>query len=180
MKHNSDDTLTLILPLSPSVNDSYGLTTSGGFPIKYVKKKGKDYFKDVKDYVLLNGFDIQANIRLSIKVFINFATNHKNDLDNRMKSLLDSLTKAKVWEDDSLIDEIYIKRVQPAQKPGGITIEIDEYKDSNIQKDLRELIQKMLELDNEITKEPNKQILKDQLEAMIKYQEILQTRANNE
>ena len=119
------EALVLTLPISPSVNDSYGITIKGKFPIKYVKTSAKEYFSKVKEYVLLNNFNVQANTRLKVEVMINFATNHRNDLDNRLKSLFDSLTQAGVWEDDSLIDELFVIRGE-TKKPGSIIIKISE------------------------------------------------------
>lgn len=127
MKTQEQDVLTLTLPLSPSVNDSYGITYKGKLPIKYVKPKAKEYFKTVETYIKTNGYDIKANIPLKVEIFINFATRHRNDLDNRLKSLFDSLTQAEVWDDDSLIDELHVYR-GIIQKPGSIIIKIQEYK----------------------------------------------------
>ena len=112
--------------MSPSVNDTYGLTVKGGYPIKFVKAKGKEYFLCVKKYVHYNNFNIHANILLKVEVIITFATKHRNDLDNRLKSLFDSLTRADVWEDDSLINELHVYR-GPISKPGGIVVKISEY-----------------------------------------------------
>jgi len=122
------DSVTLILPISPSVNDTYGLTTSGGVPIKYIKTRGKAFFKEVNEYVKKNGFDIHSNIPLKVEIIINFATNHRNDLDNRLKSLLDSLTLSGVYEDDSQINELHVIRGE-TKKPGSIIIKISEYKE---------------------------------------------------
>ena len=126
MSNYDSDTLTLLLPLSPSINDSYGITSKSGYPIKYVKLKAKEYFSVVHNYVLENNFNIQANVPLKVEVIINFATNHRNDLDNRLKALFDSLTRADVWDDDSLIDELHVIR-GVVKKPGSIIIKISEY-----------------------------------------------------
>ena len=128
MSNQEKDTLILTLPLSTSVNDTYGLTTKNtSYPIKYVKTKGKEYFKIVNEYVKTNNFDIQANVPLKVEIMISFASRHKNDLDNRLKSLLDALTRANVWEDDSLIDELHVYRGQ-VQKPGSMIVKISECK----------------------------------------------------
>jgi len=126
MNNYEQETIVLMLPLSPSVNDSYGITIKSGFPIKYLKKKAKDYFLIVNNYIKINNFDLQINIPLKVEIIINFATNHRNDLDNRVKSLLDSLTMANVWADDSLINDLHIIR-GTVKKPGSIIIKISEY-----------------------------------------------------
>ena len=125
---NEQDTLILVLGLPPSINAYYGYTAPAKHKvIKYVKEQGKAYLLAVKKYVKTNGFDIQANIPLKVEVLVNFPTNHITDLDNRMKCLLDALTLAEVWEDDSLINDLHIVRGSVG-KPGGVIVKITEYK----------------------------------------------------
>ena len=45
-----------------------------------------------------------------IEVVIHFATNHKQDLDNRIKGLQDALVHAGVIADDSLVHQLYVIR----------------------------------------------------------------------
>jgi crossover junction endodeoxyribonuclease RusA len=52
------------------------------------------------------------------------ARNGKSDLDNRVKPLLDALTAAEVWQDDSLIDELHIVRA-PVKAPGWVDVTIE-------------------------------------------------------
>jgi len=119
--------IVLTLPIPPSVNNYYGYTAPVAHQvIKYVKEPGKKYIQIVKEYVELNNFDIHANIPLKVEIILNFATNHRQDLDNRMKCLLDSLTEAGVWEDDKLIDELHIIR-GTVSKPGSCIVKISEY-----------------------------------------------------
>jgi len=126
MSNFDSSTIILTLPLPPSVNNYYGVTAPAAHRvIKYIKPAGKKYMEDVNNYIRTNGFNIQANIPLKVEVLINFPTNHKTDLDNRMKCLLDSLTKAEVWEDDSLIDDLHIVR-GVTSKPGGVIVKISE------------------------------------------------------
>ena len=126
IKENIESTkLTLTLPISPSVNDYYSHICKGQTVISYVQTRGKLYRQKVKEYVELNNFNILINIPIKVTITISFKTRHRNDLDNRMKGLLDALTHAQVWEDDSLIDELYIKR-GPVDKKGTITVIIEE------------------------------------------------------
>lgn len=123
------DTIVLILPLPPSVNDYYGHTAPRKHQvIKYIKEAGRNFRIKVKEYVLKNNFNIKANIPLKLEIMINFSDKRRTDLDNRMKGLLDALTEADVFEDDSLIDDLHIVR-GTIQKPGGCIVKITEAKD---------------------------------------------------
>ena len=63
--------------------------------------------------------------RLSVKILVNPPNKIRRDIDNLTKVPLDALTHAAVWEDDSQIDELYIRRNQVT--PGGaITIQIHQ------------------------------------------------------
>ena len=50
--------------------------------------------------------------RLRVELLLYPPDRRRRDIDNYAKSLLDSLTKAGVWEDDSQIDELTIKRCE--------------------------------------------------------------------
>lgn len=119
-------TIVLVLPIPPSINDFYGYTAPAVHRvIKYVKTAGKFYKQKVAEYVEKNNLAIHANVPLTVQIIINFPTKHRTDLDNRMKGLLDSITSAGVWEDDSLIDELHIIRGKVG-KPGGVIVKIQE------------------------------------------------------
>ena len=116
----------LTLPLPPSVNNYYGHHCKFRSAAVYIKPKGKTYRRQVLDYVIRNNYQFQANIPLSITIKINPSSKRKWDLDNRLKSLLDALTHAKVWEDDSLIYKLTVEKGEVI-KDGKTTIEIEKY-----------------------------------------------------
>jgi len=123
------DVLVLVLPLPPSVNDFYGCTAPVAHRvIKYVKTVGKEYKRLVAEYVTLNQFDVHSNIPLRVEIIFNYATAHRQDIDNRLKCLLDALTEAGVYEDDSLIYDLHVIR-GVIGKPGGCVVRISEWVD---------------------------------------------------
>ena len=129
MSNYDSSTIVLILPIPPSLNNYYGHTAPTKHRvIKYIKPEGKTYREIVKKYIEENNFNIGANIPLKVEVILNFPTNRQQDLDNRMKSLLDSLTIANVWLDDSLIYDLHIIR-GVIGKPGGVIVKISEYQE---------------------------------------------------
>ena len=54
----------------------------------------------------------------------------RRDLDNMLKALLDSLTHAKIWEDDYCIDALEIRRGSPV-KGGLLIVDIHEVANDN-------------------------------------------------
>jgi len=121
---------TLTLPISPSINNYFGTHCKFTYPSIYIKTKGKEYRKTINTYITKNNLKLRANIPLSLKITIHPARNNKWDLDNRLKSLLDALTHAEVWEDDSLIHKMTIEKA-PKVKDGQIIIEISKYEATN-------------------------------------------------
>lgn len=118
---------TFNLPIPPSVNDYYGTHTKFGHPTIYIKTKGKQYRKDVLDYVLLNNLQLKANILLQVDIIFTPKTKHRQDVDNVQKCLLDSLTHAEVYDDDSLIYKLTIEKMPPSKEDHGIILEISPY-----------------------------------------------------
>jgi crossover junction endodeoxyribonuclease RusA len=62
--------------------------------------------------------------RLHVTVVVHLARNGRGDIQNREKALCDALTRAGVWEDDSQIDQLTMRR--GVVIPGGamdVTIE---------------------------------------------------------
>jgi len=107
--------LILTLPLPPSVN--HYIKSSGHR--RYLSKEAIEFKKQVANYVAEYKVPKLGDARLEMKIVIHFATRRKQDLDNRVKSLWDSLggNGAGVFDDDSQIDVLYLQR--GAIKKGG-------------------------------------------------------------
>lgn len=91
------------LPLPPTLNQYYRARVVSGKPIVYKNDKG--YFGGIARFAP----KAPTTARLKIAITVHFATRQAQDLDNRLKCLLDALT-GRIWCDDSQIDEILIKR----------------------------------------------------------------------
>jgi len=87
----------------------------------HISVKGREYKQTVCELVA-QFYPIKFGCA-PLKVHIDFypATKRKMDLDNRFKAILDSLTAAGVWDDDSQIDELSIQR-KPVMKGGKIVV----------------------------------------------------------
>lgn len=91
----------------PTVNNYYVKTQRGVF----ISQKGKKFRDQVIQDVCeqLAGFEKQyGRLRLDVVLFV--PDKRRRDIDNVQKPLLDALTHAGVWDDDSQLDQITIYR----------------------------------------------------------------------
>lgn len=117
--------ILLTLPMPPTINDYYGYNKKSGR--RYVKKEGKLYREAIIKLVREKGWDFRANVPIAVEVLLNFGNRRRNDVDNRCKGLLDALTHALVYEDDSLIDDLHLRRGRLTGEPNvKITIQAME------------------------------------------------------
>ena len=97
----------------------------------YVSGVGKIYRKAVNDLVMeaamVQRYLKQAGpLRVEIEAFP--PDKRKRDLDNILKSLLDSLTHAGVWEDDSQIEDL---RIYKATIAGMVKVRVYDLSQKN-------------------------------------------------
>ncbi len=101
------NTVNLDLNFPPTVNSYYSKTSRGIF----ISKKGRLFRQSVStECDEQNVYALMLDMKLTVDVILYPPDRRVRDLDNYMKALLDSLTIAKVWEDDSLIDTLNIHR----------------------------------------------------------------------
>lgn len=101
----------LVLPMGPTVNHYYD-PSARSVGKKILSGHAQRYRRTV--YYELRRLT-KSPIRripppLRVEVELSFETKAKNDLDNRMKALLDSLCLAGMFKDDSEIDELIVRR----------------------------------------------------------------------
>lgn len=116
--------LVLELPFPPTVNTYWrrvGNSTK-------ISEKGRKYARDIS--WLTRGKKIQEGKRVSIFVEAFMPDKRSRDLDNLFKALLDSLVKAGVLVDDSIIDELRIVR-REVVKNGLVKVHIGEWQNDN-------------------------------------------------
>lgn len=107
--------------MPPTVNHYWARARNGAV---YLTAKAKKFKTDVAWCVASQKPKRHTNgERLAMKVTLNFATKAKNDIDNRLKGLLDALTKAGVYDDDSQIDLLVVRRGEIV-KGGQCVVEI--------------------------------------------------------
>lgn len=96
----------LHLPFPPTVNNYYKKSRYG----VRISLKGQRYRAEVLQCVQEQFQFDTLDEKLLVEVVAHMPDKRIRDLDNYMKALLDSLTEAGVWEDDSQIDQLPIYR----------------------------------------------------------------------
>lgn len=112
--------LVLNLPLPPTVNH---YLKSSGFR-RYLSKAAIEFRQKVSEYVIEYRVPKLGKSRIEMQVTLYFATKRRQDIDNRIKALWDSLAHAGVFDDDEQIDVLIIHRGE-IKKGGGCLVMID-------------------------------------------------------
>ena len=117
-----NDDVILHLPWPPTVNAYYKVTRSGQ---RYLDKKVRAFRACVAEDISEQCPGLYLDYPLFLEVYLYPPDRRKRDLYNYMKGLLDSLTEAGLWEDDSLINQLHIYRGEVVAE-GNVRIEISE------------------------------------------------------
>ena len=111
--------MILSLPWPPSVNVYWRHVGSKVL----ISADGRIYASNVHAYVLKNCRGTQFLKPVSVDIIAYPPNRARRDLDNLPKAILDALTKARVWEDDSLVHDLRV-RWGEVRKGGEIQITI--------------------------------------------------------
>ena len=93
-----------------------------------MSKAGREYKQAVAEYIASGDFPKLGDKRLSISMVIWPRDRRVFDLDNRLKSVLDSLQDAGLFNCDSQVDELSIYRGSQIVSGGSIKVMIEEIK----------------------------------------------------
>lgn len=93
-----------------------------------MSKAGREYKQAVAEYIASGDFPKFGDKRLSISMVIWPRDRRVFDLDNRLKSVLDSLQDAGLFNSDSQVDELSIYRGSQIVPGGSIKVMIEEIK----------------------------------------------------
>ena len=122
-----------ILPMPPSVNHYWSKAVRRSKGRTYVHvylsaravKFRNEVIAQVADIAQLNGSIRTHNGRIKAVVMLHGATKRSYDVDNFMKGIGDALTHSRVYQDDSQIDELVVKRGEVI-KGGRAVVELYE------------------------------------------------------
>lgn len=107
--------MTIVMPWPPQANHYYTVFRGR----KILSKKGREYHKSIVPYV---GKPLSGSLKVTITAEV--PDRRRRDIDNLQKPILDSLTKAGYWNDDSQIDDLRIIRGDKC--PGGRVVVVIE------------------------------------------------------
>jgi len=111
--------INIKLPWPPTVNTYYTIARNR----KILSKRGREYKKEVAVLLLNEDRSVTGRVEVYIDAFP--PDKRKRDIDNIIKPLLDCLTDASVWGDDSQVDVLRIRRKE-ITKPGYVRVYISE------------------------------------------------------
>ena len=117
-----NEDVVLYLPWPPTINSYYKMTRNGQ---RYLDVSVREFRRKVADTVNEQCPGLTLTDNIFMEVYLYPPDRRKRDLDNYMKGLLDALTEAGLWEDDSLIDQLHIYRGE-VTRAGSVRIEISE------------------------------------------------------
>ena len=112
----------LYLPWPPTVNHYYKVARNGA---RYLDKRVKVFREEVCESIAEQCPGLRLSDPIFMEVYLFPPDRRKRDLDNYMKGLLDGLTEAGMWDDDSLIDQLHIYRGEVVSA-GYVKIEISD------------------------------------------------------
>ncbi len=122
--------ISLELPWPPSVNNYYRATVRNGKPCQIKTGPARSYRDKVRVACIMagiNGRRLPGRIAVELRLYP--PTRRSFDIDNRLKGILDGLTYARVWLDDSQVDRLTVSRGERISG-GLVKIQISELAES--------------------------------------------------
>lgn len=101
---------TFALPYPPTVNRYWRHPSTGKLAGRHlISEEGRRYRLDVQRAIIAQRVRAVAG-RLAVHIVAHMPDRRTRDLDNITKAVLDGLTHAHIWVDDSVIDDLRITR----------------------------------------------------------------------
>jgi crossover junction endodeoxyribonuclease RusA len=110
-------------PFPPSVNHTW---MRGKGNRLYSNAKVKDFHKAATAVIQAKALVNPLQDRLRVEFVINEKDKRRRDMDNYTKSVFDACTKNNVWEDDSQIDELIIRRGEINKEFPNVVVRVTE------------------------------------------------------
>lgn len=113
--------LEIFLPFPPSVNGYWGFSGSR----RFLTSKATTFKAVTKERFKSTGHLGLGKARLSLSMTLHAPDKRVRDIDNVVKSTLDALCQAGVFDDDSQVDVLLVKRAAP-MKGGSCVVRIEK------------------------------------------------------
>lgn len=124
-------TCKLSLPYPPSVNRYWRSLRSGPMAGRVlVSSEGRAY-RDAVARVARAQAIVSASGELAVDVLLVPGDRRRRDVDNPLKALLDALTHAGAWADDSQIRRLVVLRHDPVPGAAAAVVEIRPWEEEN-------------------------------------------------
>ncbi|GAA4321837.1 RusA family crossover junction endodeoxyribonuclease [Pigmentiphaga soli] len=115
-----------MLPYPPSVNGYWRTPRSGPIAGRtLISEAGRKYRAEIGALIAATRSAFGLTGRLRVEIAMHAPDKRQRDLDNITKSLLDALTHAGVWVDDSQIDDLRLRR-ERIIRGGQVVVSIEE------------------------------------------------------
>lgn len=117
--------ITLSMPYPPSTNRLWRSARTGGRTRVLSSDEAKRFYSHAAVAIAEQGArGRKLKGLLEMQVTLYPRSRAKFDIDNRLKSLLDALTKSGVWIDDSQVQRISVERADEIVKEGRCIVTI--------------------------------------------------------
>lgn len=121
--------IELMLPWPPSVNNYWRMWRNR----MVISTDGRKYRKAVWEQVIQQALGKKVRNRAVVTIQAFRPDHRRRDLDNLLKAVLDALTAAEVWDDDSQVADL---RIYWAPDIGGyLKVSIDDTGESDDRRD---------------------------------------------
>jgi len=104
--------IRISLPFPPSTNTYWrSVAVKGSGRVKVlISEKGREYRSEVISEIMKFDNDLNLSGRLHVELKLCPPDKRRRDIDNFSKAILDALTHAGLWLDDSQIDKMTVTR----------------------------------------------------------------------
>lgn len=102
--------IDLRLPWAPSVNSIWRNVVIGKSARTLLSRDGRAYFERAAAEVLVQRKGRRIAGRAQVELVLHAPTRAQIDIDNRAKAVLDACTKGGLWDDDSQVDVLIVRR----------------------------------------------------------------------
>ena len=124
--------IVLTLSYPPSVNTLWRNIIVKGKPRTLLSAAGRAYRLQVAAMAILIGaVDNHLPGAFSVSIMLYPPDKRRRDIDNPVKAILDGLTYAGIWEDDSQVDVLMVQRCAP-EKPGRAVVTLRHGSDHGV------------------------------------------------